>query len=1085
MEPQAGGGAMTDGPTIDERSHEEVYEELRRRAVTYSDEWDPYTDDPGTTLMRLFSRFTTDVTKRLNGVPNKHRVAFLNALGFARRPPQSARVPLTFTTAADIDENVVVPGGTQATAETEAGETEIFEIPGDDGFEATPATLRTVYSVVPDSNRIYDQSDVLNAGTERRLFTGTDVQRHEFYLGHDDLLNVDRGTTLTVSLRSPARETLKRRVRWEYYGEAREEAEEAGEVGWHPLPLEADELIEDPFGEDVALGERMRRVSDQVQRLGKTAREEEEPDLYVATFWFPAATESVEIAGTENRWIRGRIPGDEPDDFDIEIESARLDVEAGESVEATPLEPEMVFTNDVPVTIDEGDFYPLGKLPQPPTTLYIASEEAFTKRGGIVDVTFGAPTSEAGSTPPQDEGAEEDRLQLGPRGGPLAGPPEISWEYWNGNGWTHLRLDEDETSEFTDPGHISFTVPRDIASTSVSGHDNFWIRARLVSGNYGTPLYEVTDEGMRGELVQEPNPPIYGDITVNYRQLNAPFEAAVHHNNAAFHEVDVPDGLDRNGSDRLVPFRPLPDEDQTLYLGFDAPLSDGPINLYLPMQDKAYPSGFEPGVRWEYCQDPDGWTWKKLNVYDGTEGLTEWGIVTINFPTATTPFELFGERRHWIRARVTRDSFAESVPGSRADGDGRRDVERFELGEHGDRHAATPPTIEGIHPNTQWAYNEVTVKEVLGSSDGSPDQTFTCDRSPITGAEVWVNEAGEFTGSERRQFEQAHPGKVRRESLTGGAPEGFWVRWEEVPDFLDSGESSRHYTLDRTNGRVTFGDGQEGAIPPIGEENIESVYQTGGGSEGNVPAGSIVDLRSSISLIDSVTNLKQSDGGTDTEPLEEAVARAPRRIKNRGRAVSTADFEEIALEASPELATVKCEPGMDESGERSSGWVTLLIIPRERRKRPTPSLELRQRVRDAVSERAPATLSAPNRNRIVVRGPEYASVSVATTVDTRGVESITTLKNTIESALDEFFHPLTGGPDDDGWPFGSAPRLSRLSTLVEAIDGVDRVRDMAMTIETATEEKIIRDPETTPVLSPDEMVSSGTHEVTVIMQGRR
>ena len=1074
---------MTDGPPIDDRSHEAVFEDLRRRASTYSEEWDPEAADPGTTLMRMVAQFTTEVTKRLNEVPHKHRVAFLNALGFRRRPPQSARVPLTFTTAADIDENVVVPGGTQVTAETDDGEPEIFEIPEDDGFEATRASLRSVYSVNPEADRIYDHTDVLDPRVERRLFTGADIQHHELYLGHEDVLNVDRGTTVTVSLRSSARETLEQRVRWEYYGEAREEADAAGEVGWHPLPLEAEELAEDPFGEDVALGERMRIVSREVQRLG-TASREEEPDRFVATFWFPAATEPVEIAGTENRWIRGRIPGDDPGDFDIEIDAARLDVEAGESVEVSPRRPEMVFTNDVPVTIDEGDFYPLGKLPQPPTTLYIASEEAFTKRGGVVDVAFAPPAGGTGGSTGETE-ADEEALELGPRGGPLAGPPEISWEYWNGNGWTHLRLDDEDTSALTEAGTIRFTVPQDIASTSVSGHDNYWIRARLVSGNYGQPQYEVTAEGLRGDLIQEPEPPNYGDITITYRQRDVPFQAAVRHNNASFQVVDVPGHREANGADTLVPYSPLPDEGQTLYLGFDAPLSDGPINLYLPMEDKAYPSGFEPGVRWEYCADPEGRSWKKLNVYDGTEGLTEWGIVTINFPMPTSPFELFGDRRHWIRARVTRDSFIESVPGSPAEGDGRQPTSRFEPDPLGDRHAETPPTIEGIHPNTQWAYNEVTVRAVLGSSDGSPDQTFSCDRAPITGAEVWVNEAGEFTGAERRRFEQTNPSAVRRQSRTGSGPEGLWIRWEEVTDFLDSGASARQYRLDRTSGSITFGDGQAGAIPPIGEDNIEAIYQTGGGREGNVPARSIVDLRSSISLIDEVTNLKQSDGGTDTEPIEEAVVRAPRRIKNRGRAVTRADFEAIAMEASPELATVTCEPGMDEAGEQAPGWVTLLVIPRERRKRPTPSLELRQRVRDAVAGRAPATLSMPNRSRIVVRGPEYAIVSVSTTVETRGVESITNLKNAIESALDTFFHPLTGGPDEDGWSFGTAPRLSRLSTLVESIDGVDRVGDIAMIVETATEEKVIRDPQKTPVLSRYEMVSSGTHEVNVIMQGRR
>jgi predicted phage baseplate assembly protein len=394
----------------------------------------------------------------------------------------------------------------------------------------------------------------------------------------------------------------------------------------------------------------------------------------------------------------------------------------------------------------------------------------------------------------------------------------------------------------------------------------------------------------------------------------------------------------------------------------------------------------------------------------------------------------------------------------------------------------TPPTVAAVRPNTQWAYNERTVEEGIGESDGSPDQTLSCTHVPITSAEVWVNEAGSLSGAKQDALADERPDDVRREE---GTDEEFWVRWEEVSDFLDSDGSARHYRLDRTSGTVRFGDGQEGAIPPTGEENVEAVYQTGGGSEGNVDAGAVTALRSSISRIDEVTNRRPSDGGTDVESLDGAVERAPQAIKNRGRAVSAEDFEQIAKESSRQLATVRCEPEMDETGDRTPGWVTLLIIPRERRARPTPSLELRQQVTEAVGERAPATLVGHETKRIVVRGPDYTEVSVETTVDTRGVESVTNLKNTVEETLEAFFHPLTGGRDGEGWAFGRAPKLSQLRTLVEGTQGVDRVREMAMTIETASEEKIIRDPEKTPVLARDEMISSGTHEVNVIMGGHR
>ena len=1068
---------MTESPTIDDRSREELLETLRKRATNYTEEWDPHTEDAGTTLLYLFTRFGTDIINRLNDVPHKHRVAFLNALDFDRRPPQSARVPLTFRTTSDIDTNVVVSGGTQVTAETDDGETVIFEIPQDDGFEATPATLEQVYTVDPGDNAIYRHDGILDGAARVRLFSGDDLQNHEFYLGHEDLLNLEGGSTVTLTMGTASEEILDERVEWEYFGE-----NEAGDPGWHPLPRETPDVIDDPFDDETALAEKMQRVSERIQLLGEDATDAGGENLYEPTFRLPGPTAGATVAGTESRWIRGTVPGDRPSDFEIEIDSVRLDIESG-AVGAEKRRPTMVLSNDVPLSVGDGEFYPFGRMPQPPTTLYLASEEAFTKRGGAVTVQFVAPETEQGDE--TDAADEEGTRMTANLGGPLAGDPEISWEYWNGNGWTQLGLEADETDRLRTDGAVAFSVPDDFESTTVSGHDDYWIRARLVGGNYGQPQYNVTDEGARGELIQSPDPPVFSDITVSYGQRGAGFEHVHTHNNESYQAALSPEDerLTGDHEEPLAPFAGLPDETQTLYLGFDAPLREGPINLHIPLADKAYPRGFEPTIRWEYCTNPAGWNWEKLDVYDGTEGLTERGIVSVNFPAETTAFELFGTNQHWVRARITREEFVTEPATHTVPGDGGGAVEDGSAAPPADGEVPSPPTVEGIHPNTQWAYNERTVEETLGGSDGSPHQEFRCGNVPITEAAVWVDEAGSLSGSEQAELVENRPEEVRREETASG--ERFWVQWTEVDDFLDSDGSQRQYRLDRTNGTITFGDGQEGAIPPTGDGSIRAVYQTGGGSAGNVDAESVTDLRSSISRIDAVTNLRPSDGGTDTESLDQAVERAPKQIKNRGRAVTAEDFEQIATESSRQLAKVRCEPEMDGTGDRTPGWVTLLVIPRERRDRPTPSLELRQRVKTAVSERAPATLVGYDEKRIVVRGPDYAAVSVETTVDTEGVESVTNLKNEIEETLAAFFHPLTGGRDGDGWTFGSAPRLSQLTTLIESTEGVDRVQDIAMTIETTAAEKIIRDPGKTPVLSQDEMISSGTHDVSVIMRGKR
>ena len=1092
---------MAKDPVVDGRSRAKLLAELEELADGYVDGWDVSSADSGTTLLQVGSRFEADVVRRLDGVPEKHRVAFLDALDFSRRPPQSARVPLTVRTTPDIDGNVVVPGGTQAAAETEDGGTEIFEIPAEDGFEATPASLSAAYALDPVTDTVVDHGPALSAGRETTLLDGDNEQSHVCYLGHADLLNVEAGSTVTVRLLMSADEKLvEEGLDWEYYGEDAD-----GVEGWHSLAQETTDVVDSEAGlQDLraAVEERIEAfASDDVSEWGNTPFE--------LTFGFPGPTADVAVDGTESRWLRVSARESADAYFEMEVESLSLTVERGGEDDdgAAPAE---LLANDVPLSVEgDEDIYPFGRLPQPPATLYLASEEALTKKGANVSLRFTAPDGQEadGGTEGDDDGGSAgdgdgessddtggggdgedggdagDGESAGGRtagamsAGLLSGEPEISWEYWDGDGWSRLRLLSDGTDRLREAGTVRFRVPRDLTTTSVSGHEDYWIRARLVGGNYGQARYEITEEGGRGDLVERPDPPQFGRVTLGFGQEGEPFQQVRTHNNASYEAVDpAAEPL------ALSPFEPVPDDSQTLYLGFDDTLRDGPVNLFVPTSDERYPRTFDPGMRWEYCPDPESGRWEKLEVRDGTEGLTERGIVSINFPEATTAFERFGTRAHWIRLRVTGDAFYRGPTGPAFRKEGERTIEHKREDRSAVADLPRPPTLEGVHPNTQWAYNERTISdEILGSSDGSHDQAFACSSAPVTDIDLWVEAVDALSGSERRALAEERPGAIERVPENGD-PVEFWVRWHEVEDFLDSGADDRHYRVDPTSGEVRFGDGQRGKIPPTGENNVRATYRTGGGSDGNVPAGAITELRDPITLVDSVTNLRPSDGGADVESMDTVVSRAPERIKNRDRAVSPSDFEQVARAASRELATVKCEPEMDQNGDRRAGWVTLLIVPRGQRDRPVPSMELRKRVEDAVSERAPATLTGRDGERITVRGPNYAPVSVEATVHAAGVESVSTLKNTVEADLDAFFHPLTGGEAGDGWAFGESPDLSGVGGLLEGVAEVDAVADVAMTVEARGEAIRILTEADDPTLDRDTLVCSGSHEVTVHMQ---
>ena len=69
-------------PRLDDRSFNDLVEEARARIPLYAPEWtDHNLSDPGITLIELFAWMTDIVLYRLNRVPDKHFVKFMELIG--------------------------------------------------------------------------------------------------------------------------------------------------------------------------------------------------------------------------------------------------------------------------------------------------------------------------------------------------------------------------------------------------------------------------------------------------------------------------------------------------------------------------------------------------------------------------------------------------------------------------------------------------------------------------------------------------------------------------------------------------------------------------------------------------------------------------------------------------------------------------------------------------------------------------------------------------------------------------------------------------------------------------------------------
>src|SRR5262249_10337864 len=149
-----------------------------------------------------------------------------------------------------------------------------------------------------------------------------------------------------------------------------------------------------------------------------------------------------------------------------------------------------------------------------------------------------------------------------------------------------------------------------------------------------------------------------------------------------------------------------------------------------------------------------------------------------------------------------------------------------------------------------------------------------------------------------------------------------------------------------------------GRVPPAAAQVTARLYQSGGGSLGNVAAKAVAQLLTGIPGVKGVSNPIAAEGGADAETVAQVATRGPLTLARRGRAVPAADCEAVARETSPAVALARAIPTPDANGRQRPGWVTLVVIPRGADPRPWPSFQLREQIRQNVQAQAAADLGA-------------------------------------------------------------------------------------------------------------------------------
>jgi predicted phage baseplate assembly protein len=980
-------------PKLDDRTYADIMAEALRLLPRYCPEWTNHNpSDPGITILELTAWMTELLLYRVNRVPEKNYVAFLNMLGIRLRAPQPARSLVTFELVEGAERQVIQEGMQVATAQAAEDDSVVFETQRE--LVLVGARLDRAFSYYNDT--FSDNSPFLAGGREGgfEAFGGADRIDRYLYLADPRFEALAPGSFLHIYVTAPEHggRDLARLLEWEYWNGRRWR-----DLKQLPVEVERGEVV----------------------------------------FYTPGDVSSTEVNGISDFWIRGRLAEVPENPWETEVDTVRVVVEvAGEGTQ-----PDVALAN-----LEGGlyraldltkNFQPFGTEPRIDDCLYLASRELFGQGGSDVriEVQLSDPSLHA---PP---GPSPDLL--------------VSWEYFDGKKWRVLGRTSptgavatgenpwafvDTTNAMTRTGAVTFRVPTDIAPGEINGEDNYWIRLRIDAGDFGQNGSYILDGERWVWRDERPlRPPGLKAMSILYRaDLNHP-RRVISYNDFLYRDHSDDAKVDYKP---FQPFSAVADEGPALYLGWDRKLPNDPLAIYLQLadvgpklaDDTSRPRGAglaagqlderaarpdeewlrrwyaerdavweaEQRVLWEFF---DGKQWVPLVVIDGTKNLTQSGFLEFVGPEDMASSIRFTEERFWLRARLEMGGFVR------------------------------PPRIQRVLQNTVEAANVITLRdEVIGSSDGTPSQSFQFSQGPVLEGEVIeVLEKEPPTADEL--FELGD--NAMRPNPFG---DGTWVRWRAVESFFDSTPRSRHYVRDGLTRRIVFGDGKHGMVPPPAQNNVVARrYQVGGGVRGNVNAFTLTQPTRAVAYVERCYNAMPASGGADAETVEEAKARAPMMLKSRDRAVTSEDFESLALRASTAVARAKCLPSRERDGE-----VDVVILPRAEERtsdlsrRLVPAPELLRYVKNYLDERR-LVGTVVNLLR-----PAYAEVSLRVSIVRRTVGQSDRLKREIEERLRRFLHPLVGGKDGDGWPFGRAVYKSDLAHLVEDIPGLETVDDITI-----------------------------------------
>ena len=422
-------------PLLDPRDPEEIREQIRMLAQSYTPEWrfEGSENDPGAALAELFDEMYSQSVNRLNALPEKLYIEFLNMIGFQEPGPRPAEGTVCFRAQDNSEEPFTVPSGTQLFASDDEGDNIVFET--ERSIQVTPARIADLYYIdaEADSIRRLDFSE-----RPQKFFepSGEELQRHRFLIAENDVLRLECPARVSVTFRPED-------------GRVEKAASALAGEGLKWTFRHGDADI--PF--DAVRADNGTLILEKNNSLLPEA--DEDGRVCICCTGHPDAELLVDS---------------------MEISSEPL----------SPCVPDSLYSDDIPIDLQEGG-YCFSRRPAAYHVFYLRCDTALTKRGAdiLLDLDIGFVVDE-----PETEKKRYDFTQpiISKQSAVEQAPDDVAvtsvvWEYRNNLGWKSLQVTGDKnpfSSRRDGALNVRFTVPEDIAETEVNADSGYFIRVRVV-----------------------------------------------------------------------------------------------------------------------------------------------------------------------------------------------------------------------------------------------------------------------------------------------------------------------------------------------------------------------------------------------------------------------------------------------------------------------------------------------------------------------------------------------------------------------------------------------------------------------------